>query len=71
MERILGADAGAGMKSAELRPEIPPNVDCRTAVIESDSGMRHDSLSYPPFGRYSGDGIHSRIGIRMYIIGVS
>jgi len=22
MERILGADAGAGMKSAELRPEI-------------------------------------------------
>jgi len=59
MKRTLGADAGAGTKPAELRPEIPPNVDCRTEVMEGDSGMHHDGLSYPPFSRNSRNGIHS------------
>ena len=58
MERILDEDAGAGMKPVELQPEIRPNIDCRTEVMEGDSRMRHDSLSYPPFSRKSGNGIH-------------
>jgi len=56
MERILDVDAGAGMKPAELGPEIPPNIDYRTEVMEGDSRMRHDGLSYPPFSRKSGNG---------------
>jgi len=59
MERILDTDAGAGMNPTELQPEIPPNIDCRTEVMEGDSRMRHDGLSYPPFSTKSENGIHS------------
>ena len=42
---LLGADAGAETTPDEHRPEIPPNVDCRTEVMEGDSGMRRNGLS--------------------------
>ena len=38
MERTLGADADAGTKPAELRQEIPPDIDGKTGVMEGDSG---------------------------------
>ena len=71
MERILGADAGAKTNPAELRQEIPPNIACKTEVMEGDSGMRHGRLSYSPFSEIQRMRYILRTGIRMYIIGVS
>jgi len=46
-------------------------VNCRTEVMENDSEMRHDGLSYPLFSEIQGMGYILRTGTRMCIIGIS
>ena len=71
MECLLGADAGAGTKPAELRSEIPPDVDFRTEVMEVTVECVMTAFHTLRSAETQGMGYILRTGIRMYIIGVS